>query len=155
MYIGSVTDVDFTEGEILDSFTLLFWYIHRFWKNLVKHIFPATKLIAETYPQIITKLPETLHYINDPNRIPQDIVNVPEKPSKSIKKLSINHQNVEIRNYNAETQPFSCTNSLENTNTSLEASSNENLYGFNSSLSTIGNPYEQNYGNIFQLYIVR
>ena len=57
MFISSVTDADLTEGEILDTLTLLSWYIHRFWKSLVRHIFPATKQIAETYPQIITKLP--------------------------------------------------------------------------------------------------
>ena len=68
--ISSVTDADLNEEEIFDSLTLLSWYLHRFWKSLVRHIFPATKLIAETYPRIITKLPETLHFIFDPNWFP-------------------------------------------------------------------------------------
>ena len=67
IYISSVTDADLNEEEIFDSLTLLTSYLQRFWKSLVRHIFPATKLIAETYPRMITKLPETLHYIYDPN----------------------------------------------------------------------------------------
>ena len=97
-----------------------------FWKSLVRHIFPATKLIAETYLKIINKLPETLHYIYDPNWFPQNFVNITEVPSEIIHKLSINHQNIDDRNYNAETQPFTCTNIVENTNTSLEVSPNGN-----------------------------
>ena len=67
IYISSVTDADLNEEEIFDSLTLLSWYLHRFWKSLVRHIFPDTKLIADTYPRIITKLPETLYYTYDPN----------------------------------------------------------------------------------------
>ena len=63
IYISSVTDADLKEEEIFDSLTFLSWYIHRFLKSLVRHIFPATKLIAEANPRIITKLPETLHHI--------------------------------------------------------------------------------------------
>ena len=63
IYISSVADADLNEEEIFDSLALLSWYLYRFWKSLVRHIFPATKLIAETYPRIISKLPETLHYI--------------------------------------------------------------------------------------------
>ena len=70
---------------------------------------------------------ETLHYIYDPNWFPQNIVNNPEIPPKRIQSLSINHHNIEIRNYNAETQPFTCTNISENTNTSLEVSPIENM----------------------------
>ena len=127
MYIRCVTDADLSEGEIIDSLTLLSWYIHRFLKSLVRHIFPATKLIAETYPQIITKLPETLHYINDPNWFPQNFISIPEILSETIQKLSINHKSIEIENYNAETNPFTCTNIPENTNTSLKASPIENM----------------------------
>ena len=47
--------------------------------------------------------------------------------SETIQKLSINHNNIEIRNYNAETQPFFCTNIPENTNTSLEVLLIENM----------------------------
>ena len=50
IYISSVTDAHLNAEEIFDSLTLLSWYLHRFWKSLVRHIFPATKLIAETYP---------------------------------------------------------------------------------------------------------
>ena len=53
--------------------------------------------------------------------------NIPEIPSKTIQKLSIIHQNIDIRNYNAETQPFTCTNFPENTNISLEASPIANM----------------------------
>ena len=48
-------------------------------------------------------------------------------PSETIQKLSINHHNIEIRNYNAETQRFTCTNNPENINTSLDASPIENM----------------------------
>ena len=41
--------------------------------------------------------------------------------------MFINHQNIEIINCIAETQPLPCTNIPENTNTSLEASSIENM----------------------------
>ena len=61
IYITSATDADLTEEDILDSLTLLSWFIHRFWKRLVRHNFTATQQIAKVDPQIITKLPETLH----------------------------------------------------------------------------------------------
>ena len=122
IYKSSVTDADLNEEEIFDSLTLPSWYIRRFWKNLVRHIFPATKLIAETYPRIITKLPETLHYIFDPNSFPQNFVNITEISSETIQKLSLKYQNIEIKNYNAQTKPFTCTNITESTNTSLEVS---------------------------------
>ena len=70
IYISSVKDADLNEEEIFDSLKLLSWYLHRFRKNLVRHIFLAAKLIAETYPRIIIKLPETFHYIYDPNWFP-------------------------------------------------------------------------------------
>ena len=74
-----------------DSLTILSWYIHKFWKSLVRHIFTATKLIADTLPQILPKLPETVHYNYDPSWFPQNFVNIPEIPSETIQKLSINH----------------------------------------------------------------
>ena len=127
IYISSVTDADLNDEEIFDSLTLLSWYLHRFLKSLVRHIFPATKLKAEIYPRIITKIPETPHYIYDPNWFPQNFVNITEIPSEAIQKLSINHQNIEIKNYNAEIQPFTSTNIIENANTSLEVSPIENM----------------------------
>ena len=72
-------------------------------------------------------MPEILHYIYDPSWFLQNVVNNPEIPSELVQKLSINHHNIEIKNYNAETQPFTCTNTPENTNTSLESSSIENM----------------------------
>ena len=54
-------------------------------------------------------------------------MNFPEIPSETIQKLSINHRIKEIKNFNAETQPFICTNVPEITNTSLEASPIENM----------------------------
>ena len=58
---------------------------------------------------------------------PQIFVNILEIPSETIQNLSINHYKIEIRNYNVETQPFTCTNIPENTNTSLEVSPIENM----------------------------
>ena len=75
-YISSVKDAHLSEREILDSLTLLSWYIHRLWKSLVRHIFPAIKLITEAYPQLIRKLPEKLQYIYDPNWFPQNFTNI-------------------------------------------------------------------------------
>ena len=98
-YISSVKDADLDDEQSFDSRTLLSWFIHRFWKSMVRHIFPATRLIAETFPQILPKLPETLHYIYDPHWFPQNFRNVPEIPSKIIQKLTINHHNIEIKNY--------------------------------------------------------
>ena len=71
--------------------------MHRFWKSRVGHIFPATKLTAETYPQLISKLPETLHYIYDSNWFPQNFIAITEIPSEIIQKLSINRNNIEIK----------------------------------------------------------
>ena len=116
-----------SDEEITDSLTLLSCYIHRFWKNLVRHIFPATKSIAETYPHILPKLPDTLHYIYDENWFPENFVNIPEIPSETIQKLGINKQYIQIKNYNAETQPFTFTNNSENANTSPETSALENM----------------------------
>ena len=45
-YISSKKRSGFAWSRILDSPTLLSWYVHRFWKNLVRHIFPATILRA-------------------------------------------------------------------------------------------------------------
>ena len=42
--------------------------------------------------------------------------------------MSINHNKIEIENKNAETQPFTCTDTPENTNMSLEASPIEKLH---------------------------
>ena len=94
---------------------------------MVRHIFPATKLIADTFTQILPKLPETLHYIYDSHWFLQNFVNFPEIPSETIQKFTINRQNIETKNYNADTQPFTCTNTPENTNTSLEASPIEKM----------------------------
>ena len=48
-------------------------------------------------------------------------------PAEITQKLSKNHQNIKIKNYNAETHPFVFTNNPENTNISLEASPIENM----------------------------
>ena len=125
--ISSVQDAELSEEVITDSLTLLSWYIHRLWKSLVRHILPATKLIAETYPHILPKLPETLHYIHDENWFPENFVNIPEIPSETIQKLSINRQYIQIKKYNAKTSPFTFTNNSEKVNTSLETSPLENM----------------------------
>ena len=51
IYISSVKDAYLNNEEIFDSLTLLSWYIHRFCKSLFRHIFLATKLIADTFSQ--------------------------------------------------------------------------------------------------------
>ena len=127
IYITPATDADLSEEDLLDSLTLLSWYIHRFWKSLVRHIFTANQQVAEAYPHIIPKLPETLQCIYDKNRFRQNFVNITEILSETIQKISLNRKNIEITNYNAETRPFTCTNIPENTNTSLEASPSENM----------------------------
>ena len=76
---------------------------------------------------MIPKLPKTLHYIYDPDSFPQNFINIPKLPSETIQKFSIDHHKIEIKNCNAELQPFTCTNVPENTNTSLEESSIENM----------------------------
>ena len=85
VYISSVKDEDINEEVILDSLTLPSWYKHRFWKSLVRHIFTATKLKAETYLEILSKLPETLYYIFDPNWFPQKFLNITQVPFKLYK----------------------------------------------------------------------
>ena len=126
-YISSLKGAELNEEEIVDSFTLLSWYIHRFWKNLVRHIFPTTKLIAKTYPQFMQQLPETIHWIYDPNWFQQNFIIITEVPLENIQKLSINQNNIEIKNYNAENLLFTFTHNTENVNMFLEASSIENL----------------------------
>ena len=78
-------------------------------------------------PQILPKLLETLHYIYDPSWSPQNFVNILEIPSEMIQKLTINHHILEIKNYNAETQPITGTNIPENTNIYLEVSRIESM----------------------------
>ena len=90
-------------------------------------IFPATKFIAETYSQLRSKLPDIQHYVYDSNWFPKNFVNITEVPSKIIQKLSINHSNIEIKNYNSQNQSFTCTKIPENSSTSLEASPIENM----------------------------
>ena len=93
----------------------------------MRHIFLATKSKTEAYPQLIFELSEALHYIHDPNWFPRNFVNITEVPSLIIQKLSINHYNVEIENYNAENHFCACKILPKNTNTSLEASPIENI----------------------------
>ena len=59
--------------------------------------------------------------------VPTDFVNITDFSSETIQNLSINPQNIEIKNYNAEIQPFTCTKILEYTNTSLKVSPIENM----------------------------
>ena len=122
IFITSATDADLSEGDILDTLTLLSGYLQRFWKSLVRHIFTATQHIAEAYPHIIPKVPETLQYIYDKDWFPENFVYIPETPSETIQKLLLIRKHIQITNFNAETQPFTCTNIPENTNTSLETS---------------------------------
>ena len=85
---------------------------------MVRHIFSATKLLADTFPKLVPKLPETLQYIYDPHWFPQNFIDIPEIQSETIQKLTIIHHNIEIKNYNAENKPFTYTNIPEYTNTS-------------------------------------
>ena len=72
------------------------------------------------------QLPETLHWIYDPNWFQQNFIIITEVPLESIQKLSINQNNIEIKNYNAENLLFTFTHNTENVNI-FEASSIENL----------------------------
>ena len=58
---------------------------------------------------------------------PTKLCNYSGKTIRNHQKLSLNHNNIEIRKYNAETQPFIFTNIQENKNTSLEVSPIENM----------------------------
>ena len=48
-----------------------------------------TKLIAETFPHMLPKLPDTLQYIYDVNWFPENFVNITELPSETIQRLTI------------------------------------------------------------------
>ena len=76
---------------------------------------------------MITKLPETLHYIYDSNWFPENFVTITEVQSELIQRVKIAHNNIEIIIHNAENQSFTFTNIPDNTNRSLEASSIENM----------------------------
>ena len=71
------------------------------------------------------KLLEMLQYDYDPNWLPDNYISITERPSEVIKKLKIDNKQIQLRNQNDETQPLKFTKTLENTNTSLEASSTE------------------------------
>ena len=58
---------------------------------------------------------------------PQHFVKITEVRLEIIQKWSINNNNIEFKSYNAEIQPFTCTNLSEKTNVSLEASPVENM----------------------------
>ena len=85
-YISSVIKADLPE-EIINTLTLLSWYIHRCWKSLVCHIFPATKLIEKTYPQLLDKLPETLQFVYDSDWLPENFIVIKIVPSENIQKI--------------------------------------------------------------------
>ena len=63
MYITCVTDADLSEEEIIDTLTLLSWYIHRFLEKSGETHLSLYATNSTKYPQIKTKLPETLQYI--------------------------------------------------------------------------------------------
>ena len=164
IYITSAADADLTEEDILDTLTLLTWFIHRFWKSLVRHIFTATQHIAEAYPHIIPKLPEKLQYLYDKDWFPDNFVNIPEIPSETIQKLLLNRKHIQITNYNAETHLFTCTNIPENKNAALEASPTENMdtiiyneppdNGMNETTNTYFNSYLLDDGTLFSSHAV-
>ena len=58
---------------------------------------------------------------------PESFVTIPKVPSEIIQKLKIDQENIKIKIYNAKGQPFLFRNITENTNTSLEESSRENM----------------------------
>ena len=83
-YISSAKDADLPEAEILESLTLLSWCVHIFWNSLMRHIFSATELIAESYPQLMGQLQEPLHCIYDPDWFPENFITFIEVPSETI-----------------------------------------------------------------------
>ena len=93
----------------------------------MRHFFSATKLIAETYAQLIDKLPETIHYIYESNCFAEIFITITEVPSEIKQKQQIDRNNFKNKNHNAKNQQFTFTNITKNTNTSLEASPIENM----------------------------
>ena len=90
MFISSVKNANPPAKEILDTLSLLSWYIHRLWKRLVRHIFPAKKTnphIPETYPHLMDKLQETLQYIFDSNWFPEGIITITKLPLENYTKI--------------------------------------------------------------------
>ena len=79
-YISSAKDVDLSHEDIIVSFTFLSWYIHRFWRSLVRNIIQAAKLIADTYPHLIDKLQDILLYIYDSNWFPENLTTITDIP---------------------------------------------------------------------------
>ena len=75
----------------------------------------------------MNKLPERIHYICDSNWFPETLLIFTEVSSETTQKLKIHHNNIEIKNQNAENQSFSFANIPDNTNTSVEESSADNI----------------------------
>ena len=124
-------------------------------EETIRHIFPATKLIADTFSRIIPELPETLHYIYDLDWFPQNFINIPVIASETIQKLFINHHKIEIKNCAAKSQPFTCLNVPENTITSLEASPIEHMdtiIHFQQTDTRITESRETNFNTFFITY---
>ena len=76
---------------------------------------------------MIDKLPETLHYFYYSTLFPKNFVTITETQSDIIQNFTIDYNNIEIKIYNAENQPFTFTNTQEITNTSPEASPTDNI----------------------------
>ena len=73
----------------------------------------------------MARFPEASQYNYDANWLPETFITTTEVSSESIQKLSINHEQIQVQNRNAENQAFTFTNITENTNTSLGVSPNE------------------------------
>ena len=75
----------------------------------------------------MNQLPVTIICIYYLNWFPEYLVTITEIPSEIIQKVKIDHNNIEIKNYNAKNQSFVFKHITENTNTSLESSAIENI----------------------------
>ena len=129
-YISSAKDAELSQVEILDTLSLLSWNIHRFRICLVTHLFPATKLLAETtYPQLLNITHYQKHYTTILSQFLflQNFITISEVPTEVLQKFKIDRNKIEIKNQNVENQTLTVKNVPENTKTSLEASPIKNV----------------------------
>ena len=72
------------------------------------------------------KIPGAQQYIYiRSNSFPENFLTFTKVPFEILKKLNIDHRQNQLRNHNAENQPFTFTNITENINKSPEASPTE------------------------------
>ena len=126
-YISSAKDANLPQEEILDSLAFLSWYMHRFWKNLVRHIFQATKIYSQHIHLINRSTTRNTTLYLGSKLVSGIFCNYHRSTVRNYTKLKIDRKISEIKNYNAKNQPFAFSNFTKKTNKSLEAPSIENI----------------------------